>query len=299
MGNEGMTTSVVVTGASGGIGTATVQKLLDRGVQVIATVRDEKACDLLSKKFAGSRILVVPMEIGKENAIESAAEKIGKMLGGLPLHGLVNNAGVALAGPLLDLSIEQIRRQFEINLFAPIQLTQLLEPFMRVKGPGIPRRRVVMVSSAAARIGAPFLGAYCSSKAALEMVSEVLRRELTLVGIDVVIVAPGIIATPIWDKAAELDLGEFADSDHAGRLASVQRHLVKAGRKGAAPNAVADVISNVIFAGTAKIRCAPADDDIWSKLRSLMPKKFVDRAMISYLRRLDAVPVGGARHLTE
>ncbi len=171
--------SVVITGASTGIGWATAKLLLDRGFRVFGSVRKQADADRLKSEFA-------------------AAREVRAALGGETLFGLVNNAGIAVAGPVLELAADEFRRQMDVNVIGPIIATQAFGPLLgadsSLKGkPG----RIVMISSVAGKNGNPLASAYSASKHAIEGLSESLRREMMLFGIDVIIVAPGAVKTPI------------------------------------------------------------------------------------------------------
>ena len=187
--------SVVVTGCSTGIGYGTVGVLLRQGLRVFGSVRSAGDAERLAADF-GPLLMPLVFDVTDEAAVAAAAERVGEALGET-LFGLVNNAGVAFSGPLLHLPIRDLRRQLEINLIGQLTVTQAFAPFLgvdpaRTGGPG----RIVMMSSVGGRRAMPFLGAYSASKFGLEGLSESLRRELMVFGIDVVVIAPGAVATP-------------------------------------------------------------------------------------------------------
>ena len=143
----------------------------------------------------------------------TAAREVRNSLNGGTLAGLVNNAGIAVAGPVLELAADEYRRQMDVNVVGPIITTQAFGPLLgsdpSLKGP---RGRIVMISSVAGKNGNPLMSAYSASKHAIEGLSESLRRELMLFGIDVIIVAPGAVKTPIWSKAEEVDISAYQNS---------------------------------------------------------------------------------------
>jgi len=196
--------SVVITGASTGIGWATAKLLLDRGFRVFGSVRQRADADRLTSEF-GANFTPLLFDVTDEAAVLSAAREVRAALGGETLAGLVNNAGIAVAGPLLELPIEQFRRQMDINVIGPILAVQAFGPLLgsdpELKGR---KGRIVMISSVAGKSGNPLSSAYSASKHAIEGLSESLRRELMLFGIDVIIIAPGAVRTPIWAKSSEM-----------------------------------------------------------------------------------------------
>src|ERR1700677_460431 len=196
--------SVVITGVSTGIGWATAKLLLERGFRVFGSVRKPADADRLKTEF-GANFIPLTFDVTDEAAVLSAAREVRAALAGETLAGLVNNAGIAVAGPVLELSADDFRRQMEVNVIGPIIATQAFGPLLgsdqQLKGP---KGRIVMISSVAGKTGNPLSPAYSASKHAIEGLSESLRRELMLFGIDVIIVAPGAVKTPIWSKADEL-----------------------------------------------------------------------------------------------
>ncbi|MFD0734989.1 SDR family oxidoreductase [Planotetraspora mira] len=181
--------SVLVTGAAGGIGTATTLRLAELGFTVYAGVRSE--APHLAKQ---PRVRVVQMDVTDPVAVEAAATVITKETGGL--HAVINNAGIIVQGPLELVPPGELRRQFEVNVYGPAQVTQAFLPLLRA-GHG----RLINVSAATARVAFPFMGPISASKAALDSLSHALRVELASWGIPVVIVDPGSADTPIFAKA--------------------------------------------------------------------------------------------------
>lgn len=182
-----MSALVVVTGASTGIGRATAQRMAARGFEVLAGVRSEAA----GEAVRGERIEPVIVDVTVPEQVATLRETVGER----PLAGLVNNAGIALSGPVEFFALDEFRRQFEVNLFAHVAVTQaLLEALRRGRG------RIVNTGSVGARTPLPFTSPYAGSKAALWAVGEALRFELRPWGIHVATVEPGAIATEIWGK---------------------------------------------------------------------------------------------------
>jgi NAD(P)-dependent dehydrogenase (short-subunit alcohol dehydrogenase family) len=171
--------SVVVTGASTGIGWATAKLLLDRGFRVFGSVRKQADADRLKGEF-GASFTPLMFDVTDEAAVLAAAREVRAALNGEPLAGLVNNAGIAVAGPVLELAADEFRRQMVVNVIGPIITTQAFCPLLgsdpSLKGP---RGRIVMISSVAGKNGNPLTPAYAASKHAIEGLSESLRRELS------------------------------------------------------------------------------------------------------------------------
>jgi len=279
--------SVVVTGASTGIGWGTAKVLLGRGCRVFGSVRKQTDADRLSKDF-GVNFTPLIFDVTDQGAVAKAAERVNAVIGGETLSGLVNNAGVAVPGPLLELPLEELRRQLEVNLVGQLTVTQAFAPLL---GADLSRKgakgRIVMVSSTGGRRAFPFMGPYAASKFALEGLSESLRRELMLFGIDVIIVAPGPIATPIWDKAEAIDLSPFASSPFATALGKFRQFMLTTGRSGLDPEQVGRVIAGALAVKRPKARYTVTPSPLQNLLFNSLPKRMVDR-MLS--RRLGLIP---------
>jgi len=190
--------TVLVSGASTGIGRATVRRLAARGHRVFAGVRKEADADSIradaEELSGGGSLEPVQLDVTLPSEIDALAERFATE--GIQLDGLVNNAGIVIACPLEVLPVADLRRQFEVNLFSHAQVIQAFLPGLRAA-----RGRIINMSSIAGRISNPFMGAYCASKHALEAYSDALRMELAPWGIRVVLIEPGPIKTPIWEKS--------------------------------------------------------------------------------------------------
>ena len=182
--------AVLVTGASTGIGAATASSLADAGFIVFAGVRDEAA----ARAIARANVTPLTLDVTDAAAIADAAETVAQS--GHVLAGVVNNAGIAVGGPLEFLPIDELRRQFEINVFGAIAVSQAFLPHLRAS-----RGRLVFVGSVSGRLAVPFIGPYSASKFALRALSDALRLELARAGIAVALIEPGSVKTPIWQKA--------------------------------------------------------------------------------------------------
>jgi NAD(P)-dependent dehydrogenase (short-subunit alcohol dehydrogenase family) len=210
--------SVVITGASTGIGWATAKLLLDRGFRVFGSVRKPADADRLGSEI-GANFTPLLFDVTDEAAVLGRRPRGARAaLGGETLCGLVNNAGIAAAGPVLEVSADEFRRQMDVNVIGSIIAAQAFGPLLgsdpSLKGkPG----RIVMISSVAGKNGNPLLSAYAASKFAIEGLSESLRREVMLFGIDVIIIAPGAVKTLIWSKVEEIDISAYKNSRFSRR----------------------------------------------------------------------------------
>ncbi|GAA4558642.1 SDR family NAD(P)-dependent oxidoreductase [Planotetraspora kaengkrachanensis] len=233
----------MVTGASTGIGRACVAHLVRAGFHVWAAVRRTEDEESLLREHP-DRVSVVRMDLTDEASVRAVGEVV-RAAG--PLHGLVNNAGVALAGPLEHLPIEVFRRQIEINLTGQLIVTQSVLPALRQEAEAGGTPRIVMVGSIAGRIAGPMLGPYHAAKFGLAGLSDSLRAELAPFGIGVILVEPGVIATPIWERgtAAADDLLEqlpAAADRYAGQISRVRASAARNAETGIPADRAAEVI---------------------------------------------------------
>ena len=272
--------AVVVTGASTGIGLSIAKLFTARGWQVFGSVRKAADGERVRAEL-GERFTPLQFDVTDADAIDRAASLVHERLAGRTLGGLVNNAGFAVGGPLQHLPLEKMRFQLEVNLLGPMKVAQAFAPLLgadrtRAGQPG----RIVQISSTAGRFGVPFLGAYVASKHALEGMSESLRRELMLFGIDVIVVAPGAILTPIWDKAEESRITEYQGTPYGPLITAFEQEFIRRGRKGLPPERVAEAVWQALTARKPRVRYEVIPNRLreWV-LPALLPTRLVDRMM--------------------
>jgi NAD(P)-dependent dehydrogenase (short-subunit alcohol dehydrogenase family) len=276
--------SIVVTGASTGIGWGCVKVLTAKGFHVFGSVRKKVDADRLSAEF-GAAFTPLLFDVTDEAAVADGARQVKAQLKGQPLFGLVNNAGIANPGPLLHIDIASFRQQLEVNVTGQLIVTQAFAPLLgaspdtRTKTPG----RICMMSSVGGRVGMPFVGPYNTSKFALEGLSESLRRELIIYGVDVIVIAPGAIATPIWDKADTVDVTRYANTPYAGPLAKVKSYMVEMGRKGLKPEQIGQTVLTALTTASPKTRYVVTPDPLQNWLSLNMPKRTVDQTIAKQL----------------
>ena len=271
--------SIVVTGASTGIGRSITEMLIPKGFHVFGSVRKQADAERL-KSDLGVGFTPLTFDITDEAAVYAAAKQVREHLKGETLLGLVNNAGIAVAAPMLYLKPNDFRKQMEINVTGQLIVTQAFTPLLGADrslngNPG----RIVNITSVSGKNGSPFLGAYAASKHALEGLSESMRRELMLYGIDVIIVAPGPIATPIWDKAEEVDAEQYKHTDYYESGKKFQKYTIKKGRSGLPPEAVSKAVVKALTASKPRVRYAINPDPFMSWLMSMLPKRLLDSIM--------------------
>lgn len=243
-----MDETVVVTGASTGIGEACALHLDRLGLRVLAGVRKAEDGEALRRR-SSDRLKPVLLDVTDGDSIARAARDVGR------LSGLVNNAGIVVAGPLEFLFLEDLRRQLEVNVVGPIAVTQAFLPALRAA-----KGRVVNIGSVSGLIATPFLGPYCASKFALEALTDSLRMELRPWGIRVAIVEPGAIATPIWAKSraqasqAAKALPESGKELYAAALSRMDEFTEALSRKAIPAEAVARAVEHALTAKRPKLR---------------------------------------------
>ena len=275
--------SVVVTGTSSGIGWGTAKVLIAGGFRVFGSVRKVADAERLAHEF-GPHFVPLIFDVTDEAAVMAAAASVRGALAGETLAGLVNNAGVAVAGPLLELPIEEFRRQIDINLVGVVIATKAFAPLLgtdrRLKGsPG----RVVNIGSVGGRVAIPFGAPYNASKFAIEGLSESLRRELLLFGIDVIVIGPGAVATPIWEKAERVDITPYLDTPYGAPLQRLRALAMEEARKGLPPERIGEVVMHALTAAKPKTRYAVSPQPLQDWILRNLPKRLADRLIGSRL----------------
>lgn len=270
--------AVLVTGASTGIGRAIVENLRDEGVRVFAAVRDHSTVE------EHPLVTAVRLDVTSADEAKAAAEVVGEALGGGTLRGVVNNAGVAVGGPLEFVDLDEVRRQFEVNVFGQLAVTQAFLPLLRDHGTGA---RIVFTSSIGGRVAAPFIGPYAASKHALNGMAESLRRELLPWGIGVSVLAPATVSTPIWDKAST-EVGEIVDAlpdaatDLYGDSIGSMRSIIDGAHDaGIPPSKVADAAHHALFSRRPKAEYVIGREaKVMATAASVLPYRVFDRAVL-------------------
>ena len=275
--------SIVITGVSTGIGWGAAKMAIAQGFRVFGSVRKAADAERLSAEF-GPNFTPLIFDVTDEAAVATAAGQVRVALGGETLFGLVNNAGVAVAGPLLHLPIEEFRQQIEINLTGAVIVTQAFAPLLGADADLTgPPGRIVNISSVGGRNATPFLAPYNASKFALEGLSESLRRELMLLGIDVIVVAPGAVATAIWGKAEQVDVTPYQNTAFAPALDKVRAFMLANGGKGLKPEALGEAILHALTTAKPKVRYTVAPDPIADFMQNHLPKRVVDNLIAGRL----------------
>jgi NAD(P)-dependent dehydrogenase (short-subunit alcohol dehydrogenase family) len=269
----------VVTGASSGIGEATARHLAGLGFNVFAGVRNDKDAE----SVAGARIEPLRIDVTDQASVDAAAAQVGDAVGNAGVAALVNNAGIAVAGPLEYIDIADFERQLDVNVTGVLRATQAFLPLIR-QAPG----RIVNISSIGGRVAIPMVGPYAASKFALEGMSDSLRRELRPWGIHVALIEPGAVATPIWGRSAGEAEAMLADApleltDRYGEvIEAIRDQSTKNATEGVPPQEVADAVAHALTASKPKTRYLVGRD---AKMRAPMAKLMPDRMMDAAIGR--------------
>lgn len=272
--------NILITGASTGIGYDMAKVFVKNGYTVFGSVRKQQDADRLSNEL-GENFRSLIFDVTDHESVDRAAEILTAQLDGEGLGGLINNAGVAIGGPLMDVDIEEFRYQFEVNVIGLVKVTQAFLPLLgaRKDHPSAPGR-IIQISSVAGKTAMPFLSPYVGSKHAVEGISTSLRRELQLFGIDVIVIGPGPIKTPIWVKGTgDGDEKKYKDSPFFEALQIFQNVFVRSAvKKGWTAPKAAQIIFDVFEKSKPKTRYAlvPQRFKTWI-LPKLIPNRIFDR----------------------
>ncbi len=272
-----MTKYVVVTGASSGIGRGCVKVLIQKGFHVFGSVRKQADADSLLKEF-GDKVTPLIFEATDVAAVKEAADKVKSIVGDTILSGLVNNAGVAVTGPMMHMPIDEFRYQMEVNTVGPIITIQAFLPLLGAVNPPVENPgRIINITSMAGVRAAPFFGPYSASKHALEAISGSLRQELMLYGVDVIIIGPGAVATPIWNKAEQVDNSQYDHTDYKQSYKKMNDFMSLMGPQGIPVEKVGELVHHTITTSKPKVRYAIAPNMLtdWIIPQNL-PKRVLD-----------------------
>jgi NAD(P)-dependent dehydrogenase (short-subunit alcohol dehydrogenase family) len=268
---------VVITGASAGIGAACALALDTLGYRVFAGVRNPADGESLQRQ-AGPRLMPIRLDVTDPASVAAASHTVTAMMGDHGLAGLINNAGIGVAGPIEALPLAEWRRQFEVNVFGLIATTQMFLPLIR-KGRG----RIINMGSIAGRASMPFMAPYAASKHALVAVTDALRIELQPWGIRVALIEPGAIATPIWRKTRkEADRWDASWSQDLKAMyqegfTRVKEAATAAGEQAQPAKVVADAVAHALRSRWPKSRyLIGSDAAIRAYLALLLPARLND-----------------------
>jgi NAD(P)-dependent dehydrogenase (short-subunit alcohol dehydrogenase family) len=274
-------TAVVVSGASSGIGAATAALLARDGYVVFAGIRNE--ADAVTLAAAHPNIRPLELDVADGASVRRALDAV--VTAGCALRGVVSNAGIAISGPLEHLPIDELRRQFEVNVFGALALAQAALPHLP---PG--HGRIVFVGSISGRLAMPYLGPYSASKFALRALSDALRVELAPTGIGVSLIEPGSVRTPIWQKGRAAKDGIMATLDatprahYHGAMETVLAQTASEERTGMPVEFVARAIAHAITSPKPRAQYLLGAPARMGSLLALLPSAWRDRIVRASMR---------------
>ena len=270
--------SVVITGTSTGIGYQTSKTLIASGYRVFGSVRTNEDADRVAMEL-GKNFIPLVFDVTDEQAVKESVNKVSALLDNQTLAGLINNAGIAVFGAVQNLTAEEFKHQFDVNLLGVFHCTQAYMDLLgadkdRHGAPG----KIINISSISGELAMPFMSAYNMSKFGLEGFSEALRRELMIFGIDVVVVAPGPIKTPIWTKVDKVGMLKRYDNSVYRKVSSKMVRFAEAlEKKGVPTEVVAQRILTILTNSKSKTRYRIDAQWFQNALLSLLPKRTSDK----------------------
>ena len=276
---------ILVTGASTGIGYSAVEHLIRSGYGVFGSVRKQEDASRLQSDF-GDNFIPLIFDVTDEQAVLDSVETVKSKMGpGDRLISIVNNSGIALGGPIQFLPTDVYRKQFEVNLFGVVNVTRSYLKLLGAERGASHRGRVVMISSVSGKRSYPFVSPYTASKHALEAFSDSLRREMMLYGVKVVIIEPGPIKTPIWDKTPSVEDNPFLGTDYESSLRKFYGQMVTKGKHEGLPvDRVGKLIEKVITIKNPKTRYVITGRK-WLDfiLPGILPDRMLDKLFAKFL----------------
>jgi NAD(P)-dependent dehydrogenase (short-subunit alcohol dehydrogenase family) len=274
-----MSRNVVITGVSTGIGFAVAQELIARGYRVFGSVRKEADATRVRNEL-GTSFTPLLFDVADAAALPAAVAQVQAAVGVNGLAGLINNAGVAPAGPLMHTPLAEVRQAFETNVIGLLAVTQAFLPLLgaRTDAPH-PPGRIINLSSISGGVAFPLVALYAMTKHAVEALSDGLRRELSIYGISVSAIEPGAIKTPIWDKSPQQQAdGRYAGTDYAAAMAAMPAFVAKELKNAKPMQVVIDAIVHALEAPKPKARYPLVG--LWHA-RKFIPTRLFDRMAIS------------------
>lgn len=270
----------VVTGVSSGIGLSLARLLVGQGHHVFGSVRRQDDAERVGAEL-GSGFTPLIMDLTDASSIAKAAQTVREALDGKRLTGLVNNAGMVTHGPLLEMPMERIGEQLDTNLLGTLRVIRAFAPLLgldtSLSGEA---GRVVNISAGTATVVPPFAGSYGMTAAAIDIMSDALRRELLLAGIDVVIFAVGNTATPLWDKADDDNMENYRNSIFFEALMRFRMRIIEYGRHGLTAEYVSSRIAKALSARRPRAKYLVSPNIIanqyWPRL---LPRRRLDQVL--------------------
>jgi NAD(P)-dependent dehydrogenase (short-subunit alcohol dehydrogenase family) len=277
--------SILVTGASTGIGEACARGFDRLGWEVFAGVRRDEDGKRLEAAASG-RLRPIVIDVTDPGLIEAAVGEISGVVGDAGLTALVNNAGIAVGGPVEYITIDEWRRQFDVNVIGQVAVTEAMLPLIRRSGS---RGRIVFIGSIGGRVASPFIAPYSASKHAIEAIAESMRHELADTGIRTVVIEPGAVRTPLWDKGQstaddiEASLPAEGLQRYGPAIAGLRKAMQFQARTGVDPAVVARAVERAVTSSRPAARYLVGRD---AKAMALLARLLPDRARDATMRTL-------------
>ena len=271
---------VVITGVSTGIGYASAKILCNSGYAVYGSVRKSEDADRIANKL-GDNFHPLIFDVTDSKAILDNVEKVKNVLKpGECISGLVNNAGIALGGPVALIDTEIFRKQFEVNFFGLIDVTKACLPLLGARKGSNNQGKIINISSVSGKRSYPFIAPYTASKFALEAFSDSLRRELMIYGVDVILIEPGPIKTAIWDKTPDPENNEFLGSDYESSLAKFYKLFIEMGKKGFDADIIGNRVKSILQDPSPRIRHVITPNRFLNyTLPGILPSRMFDKML--------------------
>ncbi len=276
--------SVVITGVSTGIGLSAAEILCESGYKVFGSVRKIEDAKYLSSKYSNFKPLI--FDVRDESAIQDSVDYVKSELSNEDkLVGLVNNSGIALGGPFKYLNTDIFRKQLEVNVLGVVSVTlkflDLLGAYKGSKHQG----KIIMISSVSGHRAYPYMAPYSASKFALEGMSDSLRRELMMYGVDVVLIEPGPVQSEIWNKAPKKEDNPFIGTDYEESLKTFYEQVIEKAKDPLPASVIGNAIKDIIENPTPKTRYVYTKDKFKEfTIPGILPDRTLDRLMAKRLK---------------
>ncbi len=274
---------ILITGVSSGIGYAATKALLAKGYRVFGSVRRQEDADRLQEEM-GAQFTPLRFDVTDSEAIKTAVPQVAAAAADQGLYALINNAGIVVPGPLKYTSLDEFRQHFEVNLFGLLAVTQEFLPLLGAEpGSPYPPGRIINISSTSGSVAYPFMGAYAGTKHALEALSDSLRREMMIFGVEVVVIQPGTTNTPIKHKFGN-QIRKYDETEYGPMLAGVEEQMAEREVTGLPVEKVVEAIVTAVDSPHPKTRYAVPRKWLTSWIiPRLLPDRWLDRLVGSQL----------------
>jgi short-subunit dehydrogenase len=272
--------NILITGVSSGIGYGATKEFIARGYTVFGSVRRQQDAERLHSEF-GEKFVPLIFDVTDQPAVLKAAEEVKQKLNGQGLGGLINNSGISVTGPVQYLPMDELRNNFEVNVFGLVQVTQAFLPLLGAEPdhPSLPGR-IINISSITGKLAPPYMAPYVGTKHAVEGISNCLRRELMQFGIEVIIIGPGAVQTPIWDKGT-LDI--YKNTPYIASLVKFFKKFGQAGRQGIPLDVFSRRLADIFETAKPKTRYAIVQSPFTNWI---LPRMFPARMVDQFFKKL-------------